>query len=162
MDPLVKRPKPSGLLRVLLRAPVYLYRAGLGWLFGSRFLMLTHRGRRSGLPRQTVVEVVDHDEATGTYFIVSGWGEKSDWLLNVQQTPVVEVQVGRRRFAARAERLDSDAAWQPLCVYGKRHPRAFRALARIISGHKDDSLENRSRALARAVPVIALRAAEDD
>jgi hypothetical protein len=31
----------------LLRAPVYLYRWDLGWLFGHRLLLLTHIGRRT-------------------------------------------------------------------------------------------------------------------
>ncbi len=35
--------------------------ARLGWLQGSRFLMLTHIGRKSGLARQTNIEVVGHD-----------------------------------------------------------------------------------------------------
>jgi deazaflavin-dependent oxidoreductase (nitroreductase family) len=100
MGPLVKRRSPTGFLRMLLRSPLWLYRLHLGWLLGPRFLLLTHWGRRSGLPRQTVVEVIQHDTATGTYFIASGWGEKSDWLRNLQKTPEVTVQVSRQGFAA--------------------------------------------------------------
>lgn len=33
--------------RILTRAPIWLYRAGLGFVFGSRILMLEHVGRRS-------------------------------------------------------------------------------------------------------------------
>jgi hypothetical protein len=39
----------------LFRAPVYLYRWHLGWLFGHRCLLLAHTGRRSGLRRQNVL-----------------------------------------------------------------------------------------------------------
>lgn len=46
---------PRGLLRLAARLPLWLYRAGLGWLLSNRFLMLTHIGRKSGLPRQVVV-----------------------------------------------------------------------------------------------------------
>jgi hypothetical protein len=56
---------PRGLLRLALRLPIWLYRWRLGWLLGDRFLLLTHTGRKSGLPRQVVLEVVHHDEATG-------------------------------------------------------------------------------------------------
>jgi len=48
---------PSGVgarllrTRAFVRAPIGLFRAGLGWLFGSRILMLEHRGRRSGSRR---------------------------------------------------------------------------------------------------------------
>ncbi|MFL7870015.1 MAG: nitroreductase family deazaflavin-dependent oxidoreductase, partial [Anaerolineales bacterium] len=70
---------PSKALRFGLRLPIWLYRLRLGWLLGDRFLMLTHTGRKSGLPRHVVIEVVQHDKETDTYYVVSGWGEKSDW-----------------------------------------------------------------------------------
>ena len=70
--------QPGGLLRFVLRVPIWLYRLRLGWLLGQRFLLLTHTGRQSGWPRYTVVEVVDRDTVTGSYFIASGWGEQSD------------------------------------------------------------------------------------
>jgi len=48
------RSKPTGASRLAFRLPIYLYRLNLGWLLGHRFLMLVHRGRRSGLLRETV------------------------------------------------------------------------------------------------------------
>jgi hypothetical protein len=39
----------------MLKLPLLLYRLGLGWIFGHRFLLLTHKGRRSGKVRQTVL-----------------------------------------------------------------------------------------------------------
>ncbi|HKI54146.1 MAG TPA: nitroreductase family deazaflavin-dependent oxidoreductase, partial [Anaerolineales bacterium] len=94
---IVDRP-PSKALRFGLRLPIFLYRIKLGWLLGDRFLMLTHTGRKSGLPRHTVIEVVKHDKETDTYYVVSGWGEKSDWYRNIRKTPQVTVQSGRRKF----------------------------------------------------------------
>jgi hypothetical protein len=44
--------------------PIYLYRLDLGWLLGHRFLMLVHQGRRSGLLRETVLEVILYDPDT--------------------------------------------------------------------------------------------------
>ncbi|MEK7873261.1 MAG: hypothetical protein AAB502_05315, partial [Chloroflexota bacterium] len=41
-------PRPRGLLRPLLRAPVPLYRCGLGWLLGGRVLLLSHTERARG------------------------------------------------------------------------------------------------------------------
>lgn len=82
---------PRGLARLFYRVPILFYRAGLGWLLGSRFLMLTHTGRVSGLPRRTVLEIVRTDEASGAYYVVSAWGEKSDWLRNVRQGPKVVI-----------------------------------------------------------------------
>jgi deazaflavin-dependent oxidoreductase (nitroreductase family) len=57
----------------------------MGWMLGGRFLMLTHTGRKSGKRRHVVVEVVDHAKTTDTYYIASGWGEKSDWSQNIQK-----------------------------------------------------------------------------
>jgi hypothetical protein len=37
--------------RWVVRTPIGLYRAGLGFVFGSRLLMLEHRGRSSGARR---------------------------------------------------------------------------------------------------------------
>ncbi len=39
-----------------MRAPIGPYRIGLGGLLGRRFLLLEHVGRRSGLPRHTVID----------------------------------------------------------------------------------------------------------
>ena len=68
----------KGWLRFGVKLPPGLYRAQRGWLLGERFLRLTHVGRKSGQPHQTVLEVVDHDRATDRYIVTSGWGEKSD------------------------------------------------------------------------------------
>lgn len=48
--------------RRLMRAPIWLYRARLGFLFGSRMLLLEHTGRRSGARRYVVLEVIDPPE----------------------------------------------------------------------------------------------------
>src|SRR5882672_3082319 len=129
--PLIEKPAPTGLLRLCLRLPIWLYRLRCGWVLNSRFLLLTHIGRRSRLPRQTVLEVVHHDRTTETYVIASGWGEKPDWFRNLQKTPTAVVTVGRKRFAATARCLSGDEAARVLLVYAQRHRRAFRALAKL-------------------------------
>jgi deazaflavin-dependent oxidoreductase (nitroreductase family) len=63
--------------------------------------MLTHTGRKTGRPRQ----VVHHDPDRQTFIVASGWGVQSNWFQNVQKTPQVVVQSGRRRCEATAERL---------------------------------------------------------
>ncbi len=149
---------PRGWKRIAWRLPIWLYRARLGWLLGSRFLLLTHTGRKSGLPRHAVLEVVRHDRATNTYFVASGFGEKSDWFRNVMKTPQVAIQVGRREMAATAERLPLEDAERELLDYGRRHPRALRNLARIL-GYRIENTEEDVRALAQVVPIVAFRPA---
>jgi deazaflavin-dependent oxidoreductase (nitroreductase family) len=145
-------------LRPLLRLPIWLYRAHLGWLLGDRALMLTHRGRKSGLPRQTVLEVVRHDKATGACVIVSGWGEKADWCRNIQQDPRVWVHLGGRRFPARAVRLTEDEATREMAEYARRHPLAYRQLGNLLIGHLTGT-EADYRAMAAGMPMFALRPA---
>ena len=98
------RSPPKGLFRWLLRVPIYIYRAGLGFVFGHRFLMMTHHGRKTGRRRYVVVEVVDRDRAHNRYYIASGFGEKSDWLRNIQHDRRVEVRVAFQRFRGNAMR----------------------------------------------------------
>jgi hypothetical protein len=47
-------------VRWFVRAPIWLFRARLGFLAGSRLIMLEHIGRTSGQRRYVVLEVVDH------------------------------------------------------------------------------------------------------
>jgi hypothetical protein len=46
--------------RKFVRAPIYLYKLRLGFLFGHRMLLLEHIGRKSAARRYAVLEVVDH------------------------------------------------------------------------------------------------------
>ena len=140
----------------VFRLPVSLYRARLGWLLGERFLLLTHIGRKSGRPRETVLEVVHHDTATDNYFIASGWGEKSDWIRNVQKAPTVSANVGKRHFVAIAKRLSIEQAQSTLLVSARRHPWVFPILAKLIIGRRLKPTEEDCLRLAQVVPVFAL------
>jgi deazaflavin-dependent oxidoreductase (nitroreductase family) len=143
-------------LRFLARLPIWLYRARLGWLLGNRFLMLTHVGRNSGLPRHAVVEVVCHDKTADTYFIVSGFGEKSDWFRNICKTPNVTVYVSTRRRTCIAERVSQQEAASEFKDYARRHPTALKALSRVL-GYPWDGTEESYQRLARLLPIVTLR-----
>jgi len=156
VTPLIKQRPPRGLRRQLLRLPVWLYRAKLGWLLGERFLLLTHIGRKSGRPRETVLEVVHHETGTDTYFIASGWGEKSDWIRNLQNAPMVSVNVGKRHFEAMAKRLSIEQARGTLLVSARHHPWVFPILAKLIVGRRLKPTEEDCLSLAQVVPVFAL------
>ena len=81
----ISEPKyPSGISRLLFRAPIWLYKYNLGWLMSGRMLKITHIGRNSGEHRHVVLEVVKHDPTNDTYYIAAAWGEKSDWVKNIQ------------------------------------------------------------------------------
>lgn len=148
---------PQGVARLLFRAPLLTYRLHLGWLFGGRFLRLTHTGRKSGLPRQAVLEVIDHDADADTYYVVSGFGRKSQWFKNMQVNPQVTIQVGPRVLEARADVLEDSASGQKLVDYARRHPLAATALTRALGYDLDGSDEQYRQLGARYMPVVALR-----
>jgi deazaflavin-dependent oxidoreductase (nitroreductase family) len=119
--------------------------------------MLTHTGRKSGKRRHVVVEVVDHDKVTDTYYVASGWGEKSDWFQNIQKNPDTIIHVGRYRFATVARRLSVDEGEERLAVYARKHPFAFRELSSIMLGERVDPTADGARRVADKVPIIAFR-----
>src|SRR5690348_16683113 len=51
--------------RLMYRAPIVLYRMGLGWMLGHQFLLLTHAGRKTGRVHETVLKVLRYDPRTG-------------------------------------------------------------------------------------------------
>ncbi len=61
------RSRLTRVLRLAFRPPIYLYAFGLGKVLGHRFLLFVHRGRNSGLLRETVLEVVRYDPASGGF-----------------------------------------------------------------------------------------------
>lgn len=148
----------SRLQRALFRAPLLLYRLGLGGLLGSRFVLLTHIGRRSGLPRQTVLEVVGRED--GCYLVASGYGGRAQWFRNIRAQPRVRFQVGRHRFEGRAEPLPPAESGRRLATYARRHPRTAAALMRMIGHEMDGSAAAYERLGAdpeHGIPLVALR-----
>jgi deazaflavin-dependent oxidoreductase (nitroreductase family) len=154
-DKIAEPKHPHGLVRLAFRLPIWLYRLKLGWLLGNRFLLLHHTGRKSGLPRQTVLEVVRHDKASGMYVIAVGFGTRSDWYQNVMANPHVIVESGGHRMQASAERLPPDAAEEELVDYNRRYPSLMKELARFMGYHLDGT-EADVRALGRILPMLAL------
>lgn len=139
-----------------MRAPVWFYRLGLGWLLGRRFLLLEHTGRRSGRTRQTVLEVAGHEAATDTYYVASGWGPGSDWYQNLRHAPEARIQVGARKLAVRAELLSPEACGRAMVDYARRHPLAAKRIAQFC-GCAVDCGEADYFAMGRdAVPFVAL------
>ena len=118
--------------RRLMRAPIWIYKARAGALFGSRILMLEHIGRKSGTPRYAVLEVTDHP-SPGTYVVASGFGRKAQWFRNIEANPNVRVCTGSRRpRRATARVLDRQEADRALAAYRDRHPLAWQRLRPVL------------------------------
>ncbi len=114
--------RPAGWLRVAFRVPILLYRLGLGRALDHRLLLIVHRGRRSRLLRETVVEVVRYDPATRACVVMAGWRGTTDWYRNIQAEPALEIRVGGDRYAPTQRFLTTDETVAELRSYTERHP----------------------------------------
>jgi deazaflavin-dependent oxidoreductase (nitroreductase family) len=150
----------SGTLRRLFRAPVYLYRWRCGWLFGHRFLLLIHVGRRTGLRHHTVLEVIEYRKEGPEAVVMSAFGPNADWFRNIEATPGPELVIGSRRFTAAHRILEEDEAVMVLGDYQRRNrliaPIIRLVLSRLL-GWRYDGSEGDRRRLAAQLPLIAFR-----
>ncbi|NLG21907.1 MAG: nitroreductase family deazaflavin-dependent oxidoreductase [Actinomycetales bacterium] len=118
--------------RRFVRAPIPLFRAGLGFLFTRRLLMLEHVGRTSGAARYVVLEVVER-ESDNSLVVASGFGRRAQWFRNLQAQPRCHVSTGfARRRPAVATVLDEAESQAVLEHYQEQHPGAWEKLAAII------------------------------
>ena len=137
---------------VLERAPIPMFKAGLGPLFAGRFLRLEHIGRRSGEPRFVVLEVIDRPEK-GTFRVVSGFGRSSQWFRNIEADPNVRITVGaKRKQSATAHILPSTDSTEVLLRYAEQHPGAWDTLSSILEQHLAPGTEGYS-----SIPVVDFR-----
>lgn len=146
------------VLKWALHAPVRLYDLGAGRLLGHRFLVLTHRGRRSGRLHRTMLEVVRWDAGKGEATVMSGFGDRSDWLLNVRDGGAWEIQIAARRFRPAVRELGAEEAMDVLAGYEQRSrlliPVIRFLLSRLAGFHYDGSSDARRR-LVEALPLVA-------
>src|SRR4029077_1615444 len=119
-----------------LKAPITLYRGPVAELLRSRCVMLlTTRGRRSGLPRTNGVSFMP----VGDHFVVfSGWGVTSNWYRNLAANPEVTITVGRRRMRALARLVEDPERRRELMLRmqarsgGCGPPRSVRPLLKAL------------------------------
>lgn len=142
--------------RRLMRAPIWLYRARLGLLFGSRMLLLEHTGRKSGSRRYVVLEVIDRPEKD-CYIVVSGFGKHSQWFRNLRADPRARVWVRHHGPAdAVARILDPDETAAALQSYVTAHPRAWKTMKPAIENTLGAAIDDRGTGL----PMVALQIAD--
>lgn len=129
--------------RRFVRVPIYLYRAGLGFLLGHRMLMLEHLGRKSGARRYVVLEVVERP-SPDSYVVASGFGTQAQWYRNVGAQPRVGISVGfGMSRPARAVPLTDEEVADTLRRYQQDRPRTWAALKGMIesaTGHPVNTL----------------------
>jgi deazaflavin-dependent oxidoreductase (nitroreductase family) len=149
------------MLRLALTLPLWCYRAHLGWVLGERFLMLTHGGRYNSQPRQTILEVMRCDRKAGVYIISTGWSEQPEWFRHIKRNSLVQIAIGESQLAALAERVSTTEAEYELRDYAQRHPVAFRALLRLVTGRPPEDATAACRLLARTLPILVVQTGKE-
>ena len=100
VEPSFRRRRAAGWLQAVLRVPRFLYGGPIAEIMRARcVLLLTTRGRRSGLPRTRAVSFMP---VNNHYVVFSGWGVGSNWYRNVLANPRVTIKVGRTAMRATA------------------------------------------------------------
>ncbi|MCX5141349.1 MULTISPECIES: nitroreductase family deazaflavin-dependent oxidoreductase [unclassified Streptomyces] len=150
-------PLPTGLRRAAFRLPLHMFRAGLGPLFRGRLLLLVHTGRTSGLPRRTVIEVVESAPVDGrrSWTVASGFGPGADWYRNLRRTPQATVQAGRAFHAVTAHVLPAEEGGELMARYAPRHPRTARRLCAYMGFTVDGSTQDYRR-VGESLPFVRL------
>ena len=149
--------RPGLFLKYFLKFPVLLHKLGFGgWerMIGAQWMLLTTTGRKSGRPRTTMVDVMDYDKVTNTYYIEAAYGARADWVRNIQANPIFEVKIGRRKFKARAAELPPGRAGDLFVKFYREKPAYTRAVM-AMAGMKFNS-ENELRALSSTLLLLAV------
>ena len=152
---MVGQDRPGPLLRWIFKMPIPLYHLGL-WHLAGPYLMLVHKGRKTGKTRHTPLEYTNEPE-TDSYLVMAGWRGHTDWYRNLRADPHVHAQVGRRAFDATAEPMSAEEAAHLLKQILLAGPSSARMLHRWTDVSLDpDSPESLVRA-ARDFPCVRLR-----
>lgn len=148
------RKRPPAVVRRLLRLPILLFRLRLGILFGHRFLVLTHRGRKSGVLHRTMLEVIRWDHARQEAVVMTPWPEHADWYRNIRAEPATEIWISRKRFRRPSQRvLPPSEVSEVMDGYARKGGMEARALRRLFGWRSDLPEGERERLLAEIAAV---------
>jgi deazaflavin-dependent oxidoreductase (nitroreductase family) len=139
----------------MMKMPLLIYRLRLGWVFGKRFMLLTHVGRRSGKVYQSVLAVLRFDENSQEIFVVSPWSG-SNWFHNIQAAPALEVETAGICYAPTQRALSPEEIAALFIEYRTQHPIFCRLIARI-PGWKINSTYGEFLELAKSLRGVAFR-----
>lgn len=151
---------PPALIKPFFKMPLFFYHLGLGRIFGKRFMVLTHKGRRSGKVYQSVLAVLKYDQKTREIYAVSPWAS-SNWYRNIQAMPALKVETGGVSYAPAQRSLNAEEIAGLLVTYRNEHPIFSRIIGRI-PGWKIDSTYEEFLELAQTLRGVAFRPNCDD
>jgi deazaflavin-dependent oxidoreductase (nitroreductase family) len=127
---------------------VWMHRVGKGRLDAwgdTTVLMVTSPGRRTGLPRSTMVRYLDHDGGYLVWGTGSGSPRDPEWFRNLRRASRASVEIGTTSYDVVPEVLEGaerDRVWREV------------VLARA------PGVERYARKAGRVIPVALLRPIE--
>jgi len=157
--------QPGPILRRALRLPVHLYDLGAARLLGHRFLLLTHRGRRSGRIYRTMLEVVGWNPEKHEAIVMSGFGPDANWRRNVLAGGAVEIRIAGLRFEPRMRSPEREEAVDVVADYERRNRMAapiVRAVLSRLAGFRYDGSAAARYRLIETLPLMAFSPREGD
>lgn len=156
----MKRVRHGRPLWYFFRLPICMYRWGFGGLLGHRFLLLTHFGRKTGSPHETVLEVMEYRSQGPEVVVMGGFGRQSDWVQNIEATPRAHIDIGREHFEASVRPLGEKEAVSVVRGYECRNrwlaPVVRFTLSRLVGWPYTGTESDRNR-LVRQMPFFAFR-----
>jgi deazaflavin-dependent oxidoreductase (nitroreductase family) len=123
--------EPGRLLAAINQIPTWIFRLHLSRVFGERFAMITHRGRKSGEPRTVIVETADGSVAEGRLVYIVAFGSRAQWYKNLKAAPAISIEIAGRVYSEpRHQILSPEETERAIASYWARYPRLARLLAR--------------------------------
>jgi deazaflavin-dependent oxidoreductase (nitroreductase family) len=153
------RRQPGELALAAMRLPRPLYHHGFGWLLGHTFVLITHRGRKTGKRRETVAMALTYDPHTQEIVVCSAWGPNTEWIRNLRAHPALQVQAGRESYIPEQRFLSQDEAVAVGLEFRHRHPARLHLLATIL-GWGDLSTQTAVREFVRNRPFVSFHPAQ--
>jgi len=156
-NPTVRYTLEATLQAPYLKLHSFIYRHS-GGVIGSQFvagapaLLLTTIGRKSAKPRTCSLIYLRDGERLVVVASNGGSDQPPLWLLNLQANPDVEVQIGRKRFSARA-RVASAEERERLWPLVNRQNRGLAPIMHPGARGRYDVYQHHT---TRPIPVVVL------
>jgi deazaflavin-dependent oxidoreductase (nitroreductase family) len=150
------RRQPGRLALVAMRVPRPLYHRGWGWMLDHVFLLIAHRGRKTGMRRETVAMALAYDPDTREAVVFSAWGPNTEWIRNLRAHPALQIEIGRDAYVPEQRFLSDDESVAVVREFQRRHPWRTRFFAGIL-GWGDLSSETAVREFVRSRPFVSFR-----
>jgi deazaflavin-dependent oxidoreductase (nitroreductase family) len=149
------RRRPGRIALSVMRIPRPLFRHGCSGLLGHTFVLIAHRGRRSGARRETVAMALTWSPERGEAIVCSVWGE-TQWIRNLRAHPAPAIQIGGETYVPEQRFLSDEEAVAVCAAFRRRHPLRMRLFETILGWGRLDS-EAALREFVRTRPFVSFR-----